>query len=219
MKRIIALLSAAAMVLSLCSCGKVAESKDDKSSESGGFLSGIISSGKKKSDEETTTAKTPEDLSHAADKIEKGRFDSFDGYSDEEKQKIKEYAEKDGYTLEYNEDGSGTLSNEEGSWYVGKGWTDSEYTEGVPPIDFGTITMSSEMEESEGKYYIFLVRDVSSARVKEYVESLEAAGFKDTGDSVIDTDSGIISFTGENDAKRVEAAYSSNGFTFKIVLK
>ncbi len=206
------------MLFCFCSCGRIVVSKDGKEKKDG-FFAGIFSSDRKKSDEETTAVKTPEDLSHAADKIEKGRFDSFSGYSEEEKRKIKEYAAEDGYTLEYNDDGSGTLSNEEGSWLVGRGWVENEYTEGVPPLDFGKITMSSEMEEESEKFYIFLIRDASSLKAQEYVESLEAAGFKDTGSSVSDVDAGIISFIGENeDGKRIETAYSSNGFTVKIII-
>ena len=160
-----------------------------------------------------------EEASHVASKIEDGRFGDFSAYNDEEKEKIKEYVEKDGYTLEYNDDGSGTLSNEEGSWYVGKGWVDNEYTKGVPPIDFGTITMSSEAEESGGKFYIFLIRDATAYTANEYAEKVKAAGFADTGESECCPDAGVVSYAGVNSSgKRVEIAYSSYGFTVKIFI-
>ena len=144
---------------------------------------------------------------------------SNNNYNEEEKEKIKEYVEKDGYTLEYNKDGSGTLSNEEGSWYIGKGWVENEYTKNVPPIDFGTITMSSEMEEKDEKYYIFLIRDSSPMDASDYVEALKNAGFNETGHNESSVEAGVVTFTGENNnGQHIELAYSSYGFTVKILL-
>lgn len=222
MKKIIAVLSVIAVILCFSSCkkggGDNLSGKDEKKDS---VHSGIFSDKKDKEKETTTTTTMPEEkVSHIADKIEKGRFDSFDGYSDEEKQKIKEQVEKDGYTLEYNSDGSGTLSNEEGSWFVGKGWVDNEYTKGMPAVDFGTVTMSSEMDEGGEKYYIFLIRDTTAYKVQEYVEALKKAGFSETGKSESNPDAGVVTFIGENgNGQHVEAAYSANGFTLKIVLE
>lgn len=219
MKKIISALLALSVLFCFASCGKKDDSKKEKD-EGGGFLSGILPDKEDKKEKTTTTTMPEEEASHVASKIEDGRLDSFSSYNEEEKAKIKEYVEKDGYSLEYNSDGSGTLSNEEGSWYVGKGWVDNEYTEGVPPIDFGKITMSSEMEENDGKYYIFLIREASVYTANEYVEKVKAAGFADTGGSVCDVDSGIISYTGDDgNGKRVEIAYSSYGFTVKIFIE
>lgn len=220
MKKIISALLVLAVLFSFSACGKKSTGETEKNDkDSGGAFSGLISADKDKKEKTTTTTMPEEDVSHIAKKIEDGRFDNFSSYNEKEKEKIKEYVEKDGYTLEYNPDGSGTLSNEEGSWFVGKGWADNEYTKGVPVIDFGTVTMSSEMEEGNGKYYIFLIRDASVYKVKEYVDAVSAAGFSDDGSSVLDIDSGVISFSGENDSgKRIEIAYSSYGFTVKIIL-
>lgn len=218
-KKTLAVISAMVLLLSLCACKRTGtESENTDTKEDKGFFSGIFSSDKKEA-ETTTTTIPAEEASHLAKKIENGRFGSFDDYGEEDKQKIKEYAEKDGYTLEYNEDGSGTLSNEEGTWFVGKGWVDNEYTDGVPPIDFGKITMSSECEENEKKYYIFLVKETSADRAKEYADSVKAAGFEEIGESVTDLDAGIVTFTGENESgKHIEIAYSGNGLTVKILM-
>lgn len=220
MKRIAALFTAFLMMLCLCSCRKDTSSENDKKEDSKGFFSSILPSDKKnKEDKTTTTTMTPEKASHVAEKIEDGHFESFSEYNEEEKEKIKEYVEKDGYTLEYNKDGSGTLSNEEGSWYIGKGWVENEYTKNVPPIDFGTITMSSEMEEKDEKYYIFLIRDSSPMDASDYVAALKKAGFKEIGHSESNVEAGIVTFTGENNnGQHIELAYSSYGFTVKIML-
>lgn len=168
----------------------------------------------------TTTTILEEEASHIAQKLEKGGIDSFDKFSEEDKKAIKEYAEKDGYTLEYNDDGSATISNEEGQWFVGKGWVDNEYTEGVPPLDFGTITKSSELNEGEEKSYYFLVKETSADKTIEYVDSLIAAGFAETGEGERNADAGIVTFVGENESgKHIEIAYTSNGLTMKILLK
>lgn len=217
MKKLTAIALCVALLLSLCACsgGKDENGKADSGKDDGGVFSNIISG---KIFEKTTTTTMPaEEASHVAQKIEHGRFDSFDGYSDEEKEKIKDFVEQDGYTLEYNEDGSGTLSNEEGSWFVGKGWVDNEYTASVPPVNFGTVTMSSEYEEKGESYYIFLVKETSAATVQEYTEKLKAAGFTEDVESQSDVDAGIVTFCASNSGgKRVEAAYSSYGFTLKI---
>ena len=217
MKKLTAVALCAALLLCFCACsgGKDENGKADGGKDDGGVFSNIISG---KIFEKTTTTTMPaEEASHLAQKIESGRFDSFDGYSDEEKEKIKNFVEQDGYTLEYNEDGSGTLSNEEGSWFVGKGWVDNEYTASVPPVDFGTVTMSSEYEEKGESYYIFLVKETSAATVQEYTEKLKAAGFTEDVESQSDVDAGIVTFCASNSGgKRVEAAYSSYGFTLKI---
>ncbi|MCQ2479920.1 MAG: hypothetical protein MJ120_04690 [Clostridia bacterium] len=219
MKKIIALISTLLLLLSLSSC-KVAESdkKDpqgEKKETHSGILSGIFS-GKEK-ETTTTTTMGEEEVSHLADKLEKGRLDSFASYSDKEKQQIKQQVEKDGYSLEINEDGSGTLSNEEGSWYVGKGWYDNEYAMDVPPIDFGSITMSGESDEGDGKFYIYLIRSATVYQVADYVESLKSAGFTEKVESDINTDAGVVSFSGSNkDGKRVVLGYSQYGFTVKI---
>ncbi len=217
MKKIIAVLSVLAVLLCCSSCKKGCADKPSGADEKkDSIFSGIFSD---KKETTTTTTMPEEEASHLADKIEKGRFDSFDEYSDDEKEKIKEYVEKDGYSLEYNSDGSGTLSNEEGSWFVGKGWVDNEYTKGMPAVDFGTVTMSSEMDEGGEKYYIFLIRDTTAYKVQEYVEALKNAGFAEIGENESSPDLGIVTFIGENsDGHHVEAAYSGNGFTLKIVL-
>ena len=217
MKKIIALAASAVLLLSLCSCTVIRneDGKADSEKSDGGVFSNIISG---KIFEKTTTTTMPaEEASHIAQKIENGRFDTFDGYSDEDKEKIREYAAQDGYTLEYNEDGSGTLSNEEGSWFVGKGWVDNEYTDSVPPIDFGTITMSSVLEDSGRSYYIFLIKNTSASAALDYTEKLKAAGFTEDVESQTDVDAGIVTYcASDSSGKRVEAAYSSYGFTVKI---
>lgn len=202
MKKTLAMISAALVILSFASCKKSADTQSTTAA-----------------DASVTTTMPSEKASHLAKKIEDGHFDSFDGYNDEEKEKIKESIEKDGFTLEYNDDGSATVSNEEVTYFVGKGWVDNEYTKDVPPIDFGTITKSSEYDEEEEKFYIFLINDASAVNAQEYVDRLKDAGFKETGENESDVASGIVTFTGENeDGKRVEVACSPYGFTVKIVL-
>ena len=220
MKKFAFLIFAAVLLLCLSSCQK-SENNAESGGENGGFFSDVISKiGGDKKEKTTTTTMPAEEASHLAEKIENGRFDSFDSYNEEEKEKIKEYVEKDGYTLKYNKDGSGTLSNEEGEWFIGRGWVENDYTRGVPPIDFGTITMSSEYNENGENYYIFLIKNSTVAVAEEYVGKLAAAGFKDTGESQIDADAGVVVFCGKDDSGRlIEAAYSPYGFTVKIFLK
>ena len=217
MKRIFALIASALLLLSLCACSviKDKDGKADSGKSDGGVFSNIKSG--KIFGKTTTTTMPAEEASHLASKIENGRFDNFDNYSDEEKEKIKEYVEQDGYTLEYNEDGSGTLSNEEGSWFVGKGWVDNEYTDSVPPIDFGTITMSSELEENGESFYIFLIKNTNASTAYEYTEKLKAAGFTENAEGESNVDLGVVTYcASDSSGKRVEAAYSSYGFTLKI---
>lgn len=215
MKKFASLIFTAALLLCLCSC-----QKNESGSADSGIFSGVISKIDGGKEEKTTTTTMPsEEASHLAEEIENGRFDSFDSYNKEEKEKIKEYVEKDGYTLEYNEDGSGTLSNEEGKWLIGKGWVRNDYTRGIPEIDFGEITMSTESVESGKDCYVFLVKKATPDNAQQYIKKLIAAGFKDTGESQLNADSGMVAFSGKDDSGRViAAAYSSFGFTVKIFL-
>ncbi len=188
--------------------------------------SGDLSDGEKASsvDGETTTSTTVADatipsqrIEHIAEKLEKGMLENFDGYSDEEKEQIKEAVEKDGYTLEFNDDGSGKLSNEEGEWTVAAGWVDNEYTRGVPEMDFAVITMSMEDSDNGGDYYMFLIRQADFLEVENYVETLCQVGFDNIETKVINQDVETIVFEAENkDGKGIELGYSSNGFTIKI---
>ncbi len=220
MKKIIAILLSLMLLLSLSSC-KVAENskkepQGEKKESHSGILSGFFN-GKEKETTTTTTTMPAEEVSHVADKLVHGRLDSFASYSDKEKQQIKQQVEKDGYSLEINDDGSGTLSNEEGSWYVGKGWYDNDYAMDVPPIDFGSITMSGESEENDGKFYIYLIRNATVYQAADYVEKLKSAGFAEDVESDINTDAGVVSYSASNkDGKKVVLGYSQYGFTMKI---
>lgn len=164
---------------------------------------------------ETTTL--PQKIEHIAQKLENGMLDNLDEYSDDEKEQIKQAVENDGYTLEYNSDGSGTLSNEEGEWTVGAGWVKNEYTEGVPEIDFANVTMGYEDKDSKGDYYMFLIRQANFLEVENYVETLEQAGFNKVETKTVNQHGNAVVFEAENDqGKRVELGYSSLGFTLKI---
>ncbi|MGN1480047.1 MAG: hypothetical protein ACI4XH_09780, partial [Acutalibacteraceae bacterium] len=163
MKKIAAAVLPALMVLALCSCSDKADGGDTTANTT-------ASSGTSYSDETTEiTTLAQQKIDHIAESIEKGRFSSFDGYSEQEKEQIKQAVENDGYTLEYNSDGSGTLSNDEGSWFVGKGWVDNEFTQGLPAPDFGTVTMSAQDKDDSGDFYIFLLREVTSQEAADYV--------------------------------------------------
>ncbi len=168
----------------------------------------------------TNTGKTtipPSRIEHIANKLEQGMIESFDGYSAEEKEQIKQAVEKDGYTLEFKEDGSGVLSNEEGAWTVAKGWVENEFTKGVPAVDFGMVTMSFSDTDSKGDYYMFLIRQASYSEVENYVEKLKLAGFTDIQSEANNKDGNIIVFEAYNaDGKFIALGYSSNGFTVQI---
>lgn len=169
---------------------------------------------------EPTTTLSEQRIDHIAKSIQEGQIGSFDDYNEEDKQRIKKAVEDNGYTLEYNEDGSGTLSNEEGSWFIAKGWVDNEYTKGIPKLDFGTITMSAEDSDKDGSFYIFLIRSANVKDVSDYVKKLEKSGFTSKGEKVEDLEAGIVNFIAENNSgKCVEIGYSSNGFTYKISIK
>ncbi len=164
---------------------------------------------------ETTTL--PQKIEHIAQKLENGMLDNLDEYSDDEKEQIKQAVENDGYTLEYNADGSGTLSNEEGEWTVGAGWVRNEYTDSVPEIDFADVTMSLEDKDSGGEYYMFLIRQANFLEVENYVETLEQCGFNKVETKTVIQEGNTVVFEAENaQGKRVELGYSSLGFTLKI---
>ncbi|MBQ7596624.1 MAG: hypothetical protein IJU45_08175 [Clostridia bacterium] len=166
--------------------------------------------------EESTTL-SPQSAKGVARQIENGRFDNFNNYSDEDKALIKESVEKDGYTLEYNSDGTATLSNEEGSWFIGTGWADNEYTKGLPAPDFGTVTMSAEDEEKGKSFYIFLIKNATARQAADYVEKLEDSGFESTQEKTVDIDNNVVVFYGKNsNGKIVELGYTHNGLTIKI---
>lgn len=165
--------------------------------------------------QQTTTV--PQKIEHVAQKLENGMLDNLDEYSDDEKDQIKQAVENDGYTLEFNPDGSGTLSNEEGEWTVGAGWVRNEYTETVPEIDFANITMSLEDKDSDGEYYMFLIRQANFLEVENYVETLEQCGFNKVETKTVIQESNTVVFEAENaQGKRVELGYSSLGFTLKL---
>ncbi len=166
--------------------------------------------------EESTTLSSQR-AENVARQIENGRFDNFKNYSDEDKALIKESVEKDGYTLEYNGDGTATLSNEEGSWFIGTGWTDNEYTKGLPAPDFGTVTMAAEDEEKGKAFYMFLIKNATAQQAADYVKKLEDAGFEPTQEKVVDVENSVIMFYGRNSGgKSIELGYTSKGLTVKI---
>ena len=196
----------ACALLVLCACEDNSEQENNTSSNAASTTS---------STKETTTL--PKNIEHIADKLENGMLDNLDDYSDDEKEQIKQAVENDGYTFEYNDDGSGTLSNEEGEWTVGAGWVKNEYTDGVPEIDFANITMSLEDSDSKGDYYMFLIRQANFLEVENYVETLEQCGFNQVDTKTVIQESNTAVFESENaQGKRVELGYSSLGFTLKI---
>lgn len=207
MKKILLLLVTAAVLL-LCACNEDSSLKNENSTQS---------SAESSSSAEQSTTVPPQRIEHIAEKLESGMLENLDEYSDEEKQQIKEAVEQDGYTLEFNDDGSGVLSNEEGEWTVAAGWVENEYTEGIPVIDFGAVTMSLEDNDSKGDYYMFLIRQASFLEVENYVETLGQVGFDDVESKVVNQDGNAVVFVAQNSAgKRVELGYSSNGFTLKL---
>lgn len=207
MKKILLLLIACAMLL-FCACDEDAPKVEEDQTKS-------TSQSSAPSEESTTVA--PQRIEHIAEKLEKGMLENLDEYNEEEKEQIKSAVEKDGYTLEFNDDGSGVLSNEEGEWTVAAGWVENEYTEGIPVIDFGTVTMSMEDEDSKGKYYMFLIRQANFLEVENYVETLGQIGFTDVISKVVNQSANAVVFEAQNsNGKRIELGYSSNGFTFKI---
>ena len=211
MKKIAAAVLTFLIACALCSCSDKADGGNDAANTA-------VSSGTSYSDETSeTTTLSQQKIDHIAESIEKGRFSTFDSYSDEEKEQIKQAVEEDGYTLEYNPDGSGTLSNDEGSWFIGKGWVDNEFTKGLPAPNFGEVTMSAQDKDDGGDFYIFLLREVTAQEAADYVAELEKAGFTKEDSRQIDVNAGVVMFDASNSAgKYVSVGYSSNGFTLKI---
>ena len=208
MKKLRFVIIACALLL-LCAC------EADVTQEKTTTLDGTSNSSATK---ETTTL--PQKIEHIAQKLENGMLDNLDEYSDDEKEQIKQAVENDGYTLEYNDDGSGTLSNEEGEWIVGAGWVKNEYTDGVPEIDFADVTMGLEDKDSKGNYYMFLLRKANFLEVENYVETLEQAGFDNVETKTVNQQGDAVVFEAENaQGKRIELGYSSLGFTLKIYKK
>lgn len=207
MKKAALFLLVGIMIL-LCSCNSetpVAESTTSKNEESN------TTSGSQ------ATTIPPQRIEHIAEKIEQGMIENLDEYSDEEKEQIKEAIEKDGYTIEFKDDGSGVLSNEEGEWTVAAGWVNNDYTEGIPEIDYGEVTMSMEDEDQKGAYYMFLIRKADFLEVENYVETLEQVGFTKIESKVVEQSSNTIVFVASNSAgKLIELGYSQNGFTLKL---
>ncbi len=193
----------AAVMLILCSCNGNPDTSEQKTTEP-----------------VTTTMSTtmpPKKAEHIAQKIEEGLVGDLNEYSEDEKEQIKDAAEKDGYTLEFKDDGSGVLSNEEGEWTVGAGWVENDYTASVPEMDFGVITMSVEESDSKGEYYMFLIRQADFFETENYVETLEQVGFNEVETKAVYQQSNSIVFIAENKSgKRVEIGYSPNGFTLKL---
>ncbi len=204
MKKVLPLLLVVLLLL-LCSCAD--ESYEEKVTDESVTTSSTT--------KETTTL--PKKIEHIANKLENGMLENLDEYSDEEKEQIKQAVENDGYTLEFNPDGSGKLSNEEGEWTVAAGWVKNEYTEGVPEIDFANITMSVEESDKKGNYYMFLIRQANFLEVENYIETLCQVGFDKVETKTIAQESNSAVFEAENSqGKRVEIGYSSLGFTLKI---
>lgn len=164
-----------------------------------------------------TTTMSPQKVKHIANKLKNGMLENFDGCSDADKEAIKKAVAKDGYTLVFKDDGSGVLSNDEGEWTVAAGWVENEYTQGVPEIDFGIITMSVEDEDKQGKYYMFYIRQASFNEVKEYVELLEKTGFDIIEDKALNEEGSMVVFNSSNkEGKHISLGYSSHGLTLEI---
>lgn len=213
MKKLTALLFSVLLLMSFAACQK-GETNGDSSKTSAANGSDVSSSAQQK------TTVPEQRIDHIAQSIEQGQFEGFDRYTDGDKEKIKKAVEKDGYSLVYNDDGSGTLSNDEGSWFVGKGWVNNKFTDGLPKPEFGVITMSAQDKDDSGDFYIFLIRKASVKEVTDYVDKLETLGFKAQGEKVESIENGAVVFNAENEqGKKVEIAYSSNGFTYKIYVK
>ncbi len=205
MKKLLVLFMVA-VLLFLCACDDETTKQEEKTSTT--------------TTTTTTAASTTipsQRVEHIAQKLENGMLENLNEYNEEEKEQIKQAVEKDGYTLEFKEDGSGVLSNEEGEWTVAAGWVENEYTQGVPKVDFGAVTMSVEDEDDDGKYYMFLIRQAKFKEVENYIEQLELAGFNDIADKVLNEAGKMIVFNAKNPSgKLVSIGYSSNGFTIKL---
>ena len=67
---------------------------------------------------------------------------------------------------------------------------------------------------------MYFFRKASVKEVADYVDKLETLGFKAQGEKVESIENGAVVFNAENEqGKKVEIAYSSNGFTYKIYVK
>ena len=210
MKRFLAGFTACLFVLSLsaCSVGKDKEKSTQQQTEN-------VSESSTAEGAVTTTAIPEQRVEHVAESVEKGLISDFGQFSDADKKKIKEKIEEDGYTFEYNSDGSATLGNEEVTVVVGRGWEDNEYTKGIPEYTDGDITMGSNGSDSDGDFCIFLVRNSSAKEAIEYVGKLEEAGFKDDNKEM-SAEAAVVSFEGKNsEGRQVSVGYSSYGFTIK----
>lgn len=213
-KVLIILAAAAAAGLMLCSCSS------SQSSETGSSPQEVSAASQTEAgaaEDETTTLSSQKAEGVARD-IEKGNFDNFKNYSDQEKELIRQTVEKDGYTLEYNDDGSATLSNDEVSVIIGAGWVENEYTKDIPAPGFGTVTKSSEGSDSGNDFYIFLIKDADAQQIADYISKLEQTGFAAVGEKTVDIENGVISFDGQNsEGKKISIGFTQrNGMTLKI---
>ena len=231
MKKILALLLAAMMLLSLAACGDNNTTDPDKDNP------GVSQSGENNDSQggENSTV-NPEDIDFAAIMAGNGATDVVWGKQDEAtKQAIIAEAKKDGVDVSFGADGSMTVvdtdgttivQKPDGTWVVkdadggegqlGGDWPDNEFTKLVPKPDFELFAASTETDS-----FSVAFTSATIEQIKDYAAKVKAAGF-DINEEVEDQEvmgMVIYSFTAENaDGYTVEIT-SANGTSALTISK
>lgn len=184
MKKIFAILLAAAMLFTLAACGEKKPSDDPL---------------KREGDTSTPSqsAADPGAGDVDIDGILSGNSDTVYGsMSAEEKQAMIEAAKEEGVEITFNADGSTTIVEQDGTimtqnadgtytyqdadggtGQVGGGWPDNEYTKLIPKPEL-TVTASVV----EGDSFTAMFSDATKEQVAAYIEKVKSAGFTENAE-------------------------------------
>ena len=229
MKRILAIILAAMMLLSLAACGDNNTTDPDKDNPG-------VSQGGENNDSQGGENSTvnPEDIDFAAIMAGNGATDVVWGKQDEAtKQAIIADAKKDGVDVSFGTDGSMTVvdtdgttivQKPDGTWVVkdadggegqlGGDWPDNEFTKLIPKPDFELFAANTETDS-----FSVAFTSATIEQIKDYAAKVKAAGFN-INEEVEDQEvmeMVIYSFTAENaDGYTVEITFANGTSSLSI---
>lgn len=221
MKKLLALLLSALLMLSLAACGGGNESNDDPLKREDGTSNPASQTG---GDNTPGTSADIGDIDFGSILGGNGATDVVYGKQDEAtKQAIIDEAKKDGVDVSFGSDGSMTVKDTDGTeivqkpdgtWVVkdgeggegqiGGNWPDNEFTKLVPKPDF---TLTAANTDSNGFTVAF--SGATMEQMRDYAEKVKAKGFTIDPESEEQEVMGMVIFT--------YAASNADGYRIEIV--
>ncbi len=233
MKKLLLMILALTLVLSLAACGGGSDNSGTGGNSSDAPLtrpSGGSSTTSAPPPSTTAPQMTAPDLGAAI-----GGSEILSEYDEATKQSMIKEAQDAGGNLEFKPDGSAVytdgegstvIQNPDGTWTirgddgstasVGGGWPDNEFTQQIPQPDF-TVSIGSESADR----FMITFSDATIEQIKEYAEQIKNAGFTvdaETQDMEM-AGMSVFSYTAKNAAGYEINVFSASGTNGLEMLK